>query len=104
VVVRRLRPHRHRVSQARSVRGVAAGAVALALEEGIPVAGEEEFNMLRAYRAGDAPRQIAWKALAREQGLLTKEFSAMASSELWIDWEEAQAPISRRGSRSSRIG
>jgi uncharacterized protein (DUF58 family) len=60
-------------------------------EEGIPVAGEEEFNMLRAYRAGDAPRQIAWKALAREQGLLTKEFSAMASSELWIDWDEARA-------------
>jgi uncharacterized protein (DUF58 family) len=60
-------------------------------EEGIPVPGEEEFNMLRAYRPGDAPRQIAWKALARERGLLTKEFSAMASSELWIDWEEARA-------------
>ena len=60
-------------------------------EEGIPVPGEEEFNMLRAYRAGDAPRQIAWKALAREQGLLTKEFSAMASSELWLDWDEAHA-------------
>src|SRR5258706_129746 len=60
-------------------------------EEGIPVPGEEEFNMLRAYRAGDPPRQIAWKALARERGLLTKEFSAMASSELWIDWEEARA-------------
>ena len=58
-------------------------------EEGIPVAGEDEFNMLRAYRAGDTPKQIAWKALAREQGLLTKEFSAMASSELWLDWEEA---------------
>lgn len=59
-------------------------------EEGIPVPGDEEFNMLRAYRAGDPPRQIAWKALAREQGLLTKEFSAMASSELWLDWEEAR--------------
>ena len=33
--------------------------------------------MLRAYRPGDAPKLIAWKALAREQGLLTKEFSAM---------------------------
>ena len=51
-------------------------------EEGIPVPGDEEFNMLRAYRAGDPPRQIAWKALAREQDLLTKDFSAMASSEL----------------------
>jgi len=61
-------------------------------EEGIPVAGDEEFNLLRAYRPGDAPKLIAWKALAREQGLLTKEFSAMASSELWLDWNEARAP------------
>jgi uncharacterized protein (DUF58 family) len=60
-------------------------------EEGIPIPGDEEFNMLRAYRAGDPPRQIAWKALAREQDLLTKEFSAMASSELWIDWDDARA-------------
>jgi len=63
-----------------------------ASEEGIPVPGDEEFNMLRAYHAGDAPNLIAWKALAREQGLLTKEFSAMASSELWLDWDEARAP------------
>ncbi|MEP7069686.1 MAG: DUF58 domain-containing protein [Usitatibacter sp.] len=59
-------------------------------EEGIPVAGDEEFNMLRSYRPGDAPKLIAWKALAREQGLLTKEFSAMASSELWLEWDEAR--------------
>jgi uncharacterized protein (DUF58 family) len=62
-----------------------------ASEEGIPVAGDEEFNMLRSYRAGDPPKLIAWKALAREQGLLSKEFSAMASSELWLDWEDAHA-------------
>jgi len=62
-----------------------------ASEEGIPIAGDEEFNMLRSYRAGDAPKLIAWKALAREQGLLSKEFSATASSELWLDWEEAHA-------------
>ena len=60
-------------------------------EEGIPIAGDDDFNMLRAYRAGDTPRQIAWKALAREQGLLTKEFSATASSELWLDYDEAYA-------------
>jgi uncharacterized protein (DUF58 family) len=62
-----------------------------ATEEGIPVAGDEEFNMLRSYRPGDAPKLIAWKALAREQGLLSKEFNAMASSELWLDWDEARA-------------
>jgi len=60
-------------------------------EEGIPIPGDEEFNMLRSYRPGDAPKLIAWKALAREQGLLTKEFSATASSELWLDWEDARA-------------
>ena len=30
------------------------------VEEGIPVAGDDEFNMLRPYRAGDAPKLIAW--------------------------------------------
>jgi uncharacterized protein (DUF58 family) len=60
-----------------------------ASEEGIPIPGDDEFNMLRAYRPGDAPKLIAWKALAREQGLLTKEFSATASSELWLDWQDA---------------
>jgi uncharacterized protein (DUF58 family) len=45
--------------------------------------------MLRAYRAGDAPKLIAWKALAREQGLLTKEFNATAAAELWLEWNEA---------------
>ncbi len=63
-----------------------------ATEEGIPVRGDEEFNLLRPYLPGDALRQIAWKALARERGLLTKEFSAMASSELWLDWDAARAP------------
>ena len=60
-------------------------------EEGIPVPGDEEFSMLRPYRPGDPPRQIAWKALARGQGLLTKEFNATASSELWLDLEDVRA-------------
>jgi uncharacterized protein (DUF58 family) len=60
-------------------------------EDGIPMPGDEEFHMLRAYRPGDPPRQIAWKALARGQGLLTKEFSATASSELWLEWDAAPA-------------
>ncbi len=59
--------------------------------EGIPVAGDEEFHMLRPYRPGDPPRQIAWKALARGEGLLSKEFSATASSELWLDWNAVPA-------------
>jgi len=75
-----------------------------ASEEGIPIAGDEEFNMLRAYRPGDTPKQIAWKALAREQGLLTKEFNATASSELVLDFDDTRAPTWRRGCRSSANG
>lgn len=61
-------------------------------DEGIPVAGDEDFAMLRGYRPGDPPRQIAWKALARGDDLLTKEFQATASAELWLDWIDARAP------------
>ena len=49
--------------------------------------GQEDFSGLRAYRPGDPPRQIAWKAAARGQGLLTKQFTGQASSEVWLSWE-----------------
>lgn len=52
------------------------------------IPGNDEFNTLRAYRPTDSPRHIAWKALAREQGLLSKEFASTASSELWLEWEQ----------------
>jgi len=61
-------------------------------DEGIPVRGDEEFAMLRAYNPGDSPKLIAWKALARSDDLLTKEFQATASAELWLDWMDARAP------------
>ncbi|MBL8513282.1 MAG: DUF58 domain-containing protein [Betaproteobacteria bacterium] len=59
-------------------------------EGNLPVRGDEEFQSLRAYRPGDTPRQIAWKALAREQGLLVKEFGATASADLWLDFDQLQ--------------
>ncbi|MBL8519524.1 MAG: DUF58 domain-containing protein [Betaproteobacteria bacterium] len=59
-------------------------------EGNLPVKGDEEFQSLRAYKPGDTPRQIAWKALAREQGLLVKEFGATASADLWLDFDQLQ--------------
>ena len=50
------------------------------------VAGDEDFSGLRSYVAGDALPRIAWKALAREQGLQVKQFSAQQGQELWLDW------------------
>ncbi len=49
-------------------------------------AGDEDFAGLRGYVAGDALQRIAWKALAREQGLQVKQFSAQQGQELWLDW------------------
>jgi uncharacterized protein (DUF58 family) len=50
------------------------------------VKGDEDFSGLRSYVAGDAMPRIAWKALAREQGLQVKQFSALQGNELWLDW------------------
>jgi len=50
--------------------------------------GSDDFAGVRAYQAGDSPRHIDWKAVARERGLQTKVFSGRAAAELWLDWSE----------------
>jgi uncharacterized protein (DUF58 family) len=55
--------------------------------------GQEDFSGLRQYHVGDSPRHIAWKAAARDQGLLTKQFSGRADTELWLDWTQLPAPL-----------
>jgi uncharacterized protein (DUF58 family) len=42
----------------------------------LPGAGADEWTGLRAFRDGDSPRQVDWKAYAREAPLLVKEYSA----------------------------
>lgn len=54
--------------------------------EGDKGVGVDDFVGLRSYRPGDSPRQINWKALAREQGLQTKQFGGDRSDRLWLDW------------------
>ena len=47
----------------------------------------EDFTGLRAYQSGDALARISWKALARGQGLHTKEFRAPLAESVWLDWD-----------------
>lgn len=54
----------------------------------LPARGDEDFAGLRNYVAGDAMPRIAWKALAREQGLQVKQFAAFQGQELWLDWSQ----------------
>ena len=51
-------------------------------------AGSDDFHGFRGYQAGDSPRHINWKALAREQGLVTKQFQRHQSPEIWFDWHD----------------
>jgi uncharacterized protein (DUF58 family) len=70
-------------------------------EGAVSALGNEDFAGLRTYHAGDSPRRIAWKADARDQGLLSKVFSGHAETELWLDWSapppalDVEARISR---------
>ncbi len=55
-------------------------------EGGLAGQGQDEFSGLRPYRPGDSPRHIAWKAVARDDNLLTKQFAGLADAELWLSW------------------
>lgn len=62
--------------------------------------GNEDFASLRSYQRSDSPRHVAWKAVARSQKMLTKQFSGEAASELWLDWDslgslDVEARLSR---------
>ena len=63
--------------------------------------GEEDFAGLRAFRPGDAPRRIAWKAWARGGDLLVKEFLGAARSPVMLDL--ADAPGGDLEARLSRL-
>lgn len=76
------------VSQAQAGQGLRTGV------------GHEDFSGLRTYHSGDSLRHVAWKAVAREQGMLTKQFSGEAQQEVWLDWDAltglgAEARLSR---------
>ena len=46
----------------------------------------EQPHHLREYRVGDMPRQIAWKASARADKLLVREYESAVARDLVIDW------------------
>jgi len=47
--------------------------------------GAGDFVGSRAYRPGDPPRHLDWKALARGRGLVLKQFGGDQAVEVWLD-------------------
>jgi len=54
-------------------------------------AGADEWAGLRPFRDGDSPRQVDWKAYAREAPLLVKEYVQGASELRVFDFEQLRA-------------
>jgi uncharacterized protein (DUF58 family) len=52
--------------------------------------GAEDLAGLRTFHAGDSPRQIAWKAYARGQGLHVKHYAGTAVISHVLDWDALQ--------------
>ncbi len=50
-------------------------------------AGQDDFAGFQKYRVGDARHQIAWKALARDDVMRSKQFSQPKGSQLTLDWQ-----------------
>ncbi|HXZ97438.1 MAG TPA: DUF58 domain-containing protein [Burkholderiales bacterium] len=55
--------------------------------------GNDDFTGLRPHQPSDSPRHIAWKAAARDYGLLTKQFIGRADAELWLDWNDLPSTL-----------
>ncbi len=67
-------------------------------------AGADEWAGLRPFRDGDSPRQVDWKAYAREAPLLVKEYAAGASELRLFDFTRLSDLDTERACRSSRAG
>lgn len=52
-----------------------------------PSPGTDDFSGLRGYQTSDSPRHVAWKSVARNDEMLTKQFSGDSSADLWLDWQ-----------------
>ena len=50
--------------------------------------GADDFSGLRKHQVADAPRHVAWKAVARQHDgpLLTKLFAGASAQQVWLDW------------------
>ncbi len=63
----------------------------------------DDIHQLRSYRAGDARRSVAWKASARRDSLMVREYEEHHSEQLTLDWQlTAGLPYEQRIRRLAR--
>ena len=64
--------------------------------------GQDDFVGLRRYQAGDSLKHVAWKAVARGQPVMTKQFTGVQAGQLWLAWSDLPAEM-RLEARLSRL-
>lgn len=65
-------------------------------------AGDDPHH-LRGYQPGDAPRTVAWKASARRDSLLVREYEQHRNDQLLLDWDATRGlPYEQRIRRLAR--
>jgi uncharacterized protein (DUF58 family) len=70
-------------------------------DEGVRPSGRgvDDFQGLRPYQPGDSRRRLHWKAYSRGQGLLVKDFAALAGRNVWLEFDGLGGDIEGRLSR-----
>ena len=53
--------------------------------------GGDDFMGVRAYQLGESQRHVDWRAVARGQPYLIKQFSGAGTRRLWLDWTDTAA-------------
>lgn len=49
--------------------------------------GGDDYAGTRPYRIGESQRHVDWRAVARGQPLLLKQFAGAGGERIWLDWE-----------------
>jgi uncharacterized protein (DUF58 family) len=78
------------------------GNLPLPVQSGTPtdnqrtqIPGQDDFAGLRGFHPGDSLKHIAWKQLARGQGMLTKTFASGQTTGCILNWHELPPGLSR---------
>jgi uncharacterized protein (DUF58 family) len=61
-------------------------------EQGGKDANADDFHGFHAYQPGDSLRRIHWKAVARGQGVMVKEYRGEPDETVYLDWNVTPGP------------
>ncbi len=63
-------------------------------------AGGDDYVGVRPYQPGESQRHVDWRAVARGQPLLVKQFSGAGSRRLWLEYADVAAVLDVEGKLS----